>query len=99
MDNSLTYFLFGEDEECANRRIDVHQKPCSHKAILIYLTRHFDPHSKKETKAEYENAKFLTDNQNKEHVKRKHFSFNRESSVIEVLRKIFLKPCFLFVCF
>ena len=67
------------------------------KAILISasFSRHFDPHSKKETRKNKSQliAKFLTITQNKKNVlKKKHFLL--ESSVIEVLRKIFFKTSF-----
>ena len=73
---------------------DVNHKPCNHKAILIsalFTARHFDPHSKKETttnKSQIAKCQILDGQSNMKNVwKQRHFSLNRESSVIELLRK------------
>ena len=67
------------------------------KAILIsaLFSRHFDPHSMKKTRRNKSQliAKFLTNTQNRKNVlKQKRFLL--ESSVIEVLRRIFFKTSF-----
>ena len=89
-----------------NVETDVNRNPFNPKTIMISASfpRHFDPHSKKETKrnkSQIAKCKIL-DWQSKPEkcLETKHFSFNGESIVIEVLRKIFFKTLFvcLFVC-
>ena len=63
------------------------------KSQASFIRKHFDPHSKKKIRRNKSRiAKFLNDNQNmKNLLKQKHLSFNGESSVIELLQKIFFK--------
>ena len=91
------YFFFSVKMKYVQTDVITSHVTIIEKAILFSasFSRHFDPHSKKETRRNKSQliAKFLTNTLNRKNVlKKKHFLL--ESSVIEVLQKIFFKTSF-----